>query len=263
MILKRSDRNSVSFQAKAISVVAVLSMVAVAAAVMALLPVRALGAQATLGASGWSYIDIGAEYDQPTTFILVGGELATDTPLPRAVRIAVPASSTPTWVGQVFSSNSASDTQLPYKVTRSGTMDIYSMTLTASNLGQVEALVPGLITPSGSDYVVAMNWVAPEPVPTCRIAVSLPANAQIVKAGTGAQLDINVDGTKHYYRLVSDVKAGDTISLAFTYTLATSSGGRSSSSIPVVWWIVAIGVVVAIVLLVLVLRQNARASRET
>jgi hypothetical protein len=235
-----------------------LVLVAAALAV-ALVPSLAFGAQAGSGSSGWSYVDISAEYDQGSTFILVGGELATDTALPKAVQIAVPASSTPTWVGEVFASDPASDTQLPYKVTRSGTMDIYALTLETSGLGQVEALVPGIITASGSDYSVSLNWVAPEAIPTCRIAVGLPANARVTKTAAGAQVSVNVDGTQHYYRLVENVQAGDVLSLSFTYTLAAASSSGASSIAPV-WWILGIGVLVVLGLLLLVLRQNVRRS---
>ena len=224
----------------------------------------ALGAGAASGAPAWTYVDIGVEYEEPGgPFCLVAGELPTATPLPRAVELAVPASSTPQWVGEVYPSNTALDTQLPYKVTRRGTMDVYSLTLAGSRLGQVEAVVPSLITVSGSNYVVTLSWVAPGPAGTCRIAVTLPSNAQIVKSAEGAQTAIDSQGGKHYYRVVDNMKAGDTVSLNFTYTIPATTTETSTSGgidIPLIWWIIGITAVVALVLVVVVVRQNVRAA---
>jgi len=224
----------------------------------------ALGAGASTGAPAWTYVDIGVEYEQPGgPFCLVAGELPTATPLPRAVELAVPASSTPQWVGEIYPSNTASDTQLPYKVSRRGTMDVYSLTLKGSTLGQVEALVPSLVTVSGSNYVVTLDWVAPGPADTCRIAVTLPSNAQIVKTSEGAQLATDSQGGQHYYRVVENVKAGDTVSLNFTYATPAATTETSTSGgihIPLFWWIVGIAAIVALVLVAVVLRQNVRAA---
>lgn len=224
----------------------------------------ALGAGASAGAPAWTYVDIGVEYEQPGgPFCLVAGELPTAAPLPQAVELAVPASSTPQWVGEIYPSNTASDTQLPYKVSRRGTTDVYSLTLTGSRLGQVEALVPSLIAVSGSNYVVTLNWMAPGPADTCRIAVTLPSNAQILKTAEGAQLAIDSQGGKHYYRVVDNVKAGDTVSLNFTYTTPATTTETSTSGgidIPLIWWIVGITAIVAVVLVIVVVRQNVRAA---
>ena len=224
----------------------------------------ALGAGASTAAPAWTYVDIGVEYEQPGgPFCLVAGELPTATPLPRAVELAVPASSTPQWVGEIYPSNTASDTQLPYKVSRRGTMDVYSLTLKGSTLGQVEALVPSLVTVSGSNYVVTLDWVAPGPADTCRIAVTLPSNAQIVKPSEGAQLATDSQGGQHYYRVVENVKAGDTVSLNFTYATPAATTETSTSGgihIPLFWWIVGIAAIVALVLVAVVLRQNVRAA---
>ncbi len=247
----------------ALSLVAGFALLTAAALLVGGAPI-ALGAGASAGAPAWTYVDIGVENEEPGgPFCLVAGELPTATPLPQAVELAVPASSTPQWVGEIYPSNTALDAQLPYKVSRRGTMDVYSLTLAGSRLGQVEALVPSLITVSGSNYVVALNWVAPGPAVTCRIAVTLPSNAEIVTADEGALTAIDSQGGKHYYRLVENVKTGDTVSLNFTYTAPTTTTETSASGgihIPLIWWIIGITAVVALVLVVVVLRQSVRAA---
>ncbi len=226
----------------------------------------AAAAQASTAPAEWAFVDIGAQYMDGTTFCLVGGELPTSAPLPASVEIAVPAVSTAQWVGEVDLDQPSADAVLPYEVTRRGSMDIYSMTLQGSRLAQVEALVPGLINAVDQEYVVAINWVAPAAVPRVRIAAAMPPNARVLNPVGDARTASDTQGTKHYYREVSDVKAGDTVSLAFSYTIATAEtdgAAGDEGGIPTALWVIlGAGLVVIAGLVIAIVTQRSRPAED-
>ncbi len=239
--------------------------------VSAILPAAVFAAAAvpTTGSgtpAPWSFVDITAEYlNEDATYCLVGGELPTTTPLPAPVEIAVPASSTPQWVGEVVAANPAADKQLPYEIERRGSMDVYSLTVQGSRLAQVEALVPGLITLKDGTYTVAVSWVAPAATPRCRISAALPGDAQVVEPAQGAQTAKASGGSIYYYRDVADVKAGDEIALNFTYKVPEVQAQQPSAAggSPTLFWVIlGVGLVVVVVLLVVVVRQRRSASDD-
>ncbi len=223
-------------------------------------------AAASAAPADWAFVDVGAQYQEGTSYYLVGGELPTDTPLPAAVELAVPAGSTPQWVGEIAMTQSSADKELPYTTTKRGTMDVYSLTLTGSRLGQAETLAPGVFTVNGAEYRVALNWVAPGPVPRVRIAVAMPPNAIVESPAKDAKISSDPSGNKFYFREQANVKTGDAVALNFTYTIPTAtdsgstgdgSSGTGGSTVLLV--ILGVGVVVVAGLLLVVLRQRRSA----
>ena len=229
-------------------------------------PSIAAAGQAATKPAAWGFVDLNAQYIDGSSFCLVGGELPSSTPLPAPVELAVPASSTAQWVGEVVSDNPAADKQLPYTISRRGTMDIYRMTLQGSRLAQVEAIVPGMITFKDGKYAVAIAWIAPAPVPRVRISVGVPPNAQIVEGGDNAQTASDPTGTKYYYRQVSGMKTGDKVSLNLTYSIPTAApveqtdGGGTSTTLLV---IIGLGLVVVVGLIVALVVQRGRGGAQS
>ena len=245
-------------------------IVVLALALLFLAPAIAVAKQSstTTPTADWAFIDIGAQYDQGQSYCLVGGELPTETPLPVAVKLPVPGNSQPQWVGEIAQSPSGTDQQLPYTVEKRGSMDVYAFTLTKSRLGQVEILTSDIVTSTANGYEVKLNWTADAPVPAVRMAMAMPPNAVVKKTAPGAQLTSDSTGNKYYYITVSDVKAGQTVSLNFTYAIPTASdvgGSTNDDSVlgggpsPLLV-ILVIGVIAVIVLAVVVIRQNRRAA---
>lgn len=243
-----------------------VTSVAFAAAVLAAVvsPAIVVAGEPTRVPAEWALVDINAEYvNAETSYCLVGGQLPTTTPLPAPVQIAVPASSTPQWVGEVVLGNAAADKPLRYTVARRGTMDIYSMMVQTSRLAQVEALVPGLVTESKGTYTASIAWVAPAPAPRVRVSVSLPPNAQISNGPADAQTAKPSPSATYYYRDVLDVQAGDNVELHFTYKVPEQQTGeipKTGGTPTVLWVILGVGLVAVVVLAVAVMRQRPRAA---
>ena len=233
---------------------------ACALASLATMPSTAGAAAAKSVPEAWASVLVNVQYTEAAPYCLVGGELPTGTPLPARVEIAVPSSSTPQWVGEISAGATGTEQELPYEVEKRGSMDVYSMTLKTSRFGQVEALVPGLIQASGDIFNVNIKWVSPTSVSRVLVSAQLPPNAQVTKPAEGAQTEADTTGTRFYYITETNLTAGDDATLAFTYSIPTTTvqdetedGGGLP---PVLWVVIGLGFVALAALVVVVVRQR-------
>lgn len=180
-------------------------------------------------------VDVTYIEEQGSTVLLVAGQLPESAKLPAEIQIALPAGAQLQWAGELMGSDGSGDFEIPYKKTTANGTDVYTMTLTKSRIGQIEALVPAVTTSDGTNFTTDVSWVPFADAPSARISVRVPANASItaVAEGETARLYPADQAYSYFSKTVEDVKAGSPLTLGFSYKLGAapaSSGGSGGDS---------------------------------
>ncbi len=186
--------------------------------------------------SPWQTVDIVFHAEESGGVMTVYAELAEGVTLPAQARLSVPAGAEVQWIGEILGGDPAQDPELKFAKTTEGAADIYAFTLTQARIAQIEMLLPAGRTFDGTAYTTALTWPAAEDLPQVRVAVLMPKGAQIVTPAPGAQIMAGDSTSDYYAKTVKDVKAGDVVDLAVTYTepaaqpAATTGSGASVSA---------------------------------
>lgn len=218
-------------------------------------------AHAATSPTAWQAVDMTLILDEDPPVLLVAGTLPGDVTLPAAARLPIPVGAQPQWLGEIMGGDPSQDPSLEPSVTKQGTTNVYSFTLTKSRTGQLEALLPNAVTADGSNFRTSITWPAPQDAGEVRLSVRLPKSARIVVPAEGATL-VTSDPTANYYtRTFKDVKAGTPVILSVTYSLQSVVGGadggsRNRTLIP----LLIAGLAVAVLALGVVLARSRRAG---
>ena len=173
----------------------------------------------------WHSVDltlIGA--NQVSGVMLVTGKLATETPLPSSVTLAVPPGVQIGWVGEVLGGPTSKDPNDKYSVTKGSAYDLVSFTLTRGRTGQAEAGQPTGFIVNGGATQAGFSWVAPYAIPTVNLSIQFPGGTQVTGGTKGGE--VFPSGTGRDYRLtIHNVKQGQNVQYALSYT-----GGSSTTT---------------------------------
>lgn len=175
----------------------------------------------------WESMDITFSDAQASPMLIVNGKLPDSAKLPAQVELGMPTGTTIQWVGEILGGPASEDPTVKYTVAKSGSMDVYSFTVTKARIAQAEANAPAVLTTANGQTNVALSWTATQDVPSVRMDVGLPPGAKIVKPMKGAEVTKNPDGTAYYQREVKNVKAGDTLAMTFSYAGGTPGGATT------------------------------------
>jgi copper chaperone CopZ len=187
-------------------------------AIVAVLLVFPAAASAAPANAQWDKVDVIVHVEGGSNIVIVAGELPASAKLPATVQLAVPAGGEFQWAGEILGGDVSADPSVTYEVERAGDSDIYSFTLTKSRIGQVEVLLPSVVTFDGSAYSANLNWTAPDELKKLDMSVRVTQGAQVQTAAEGASIVPGPPGYSYYQKQVSDLKKGQSESLAFTYT---------------------------------------------
>lgn len=178
----------------------------------------------------WSKVDITLHQEQGRDLLLVAGELPADVKLPYEAELAVPTGMQIQWAGEILGGDPSNDPKVSYvKTSSSDGVDIYKFILTKSRIAQIEGTVAGITSLDGQNTVSALAWTAWQDLPEVRISQRLPQSARIVQVAPDASLHNSGSGFSYYSKTVKNLKAGDPVSLNFTYAIGTTpaTGGAS------------------------------------
>lgn len=181
----------------------------------------------------WQSVDVTLHSEQAGSVLMVSGELPQSAQLPAEAQLSVPAGSKLQWIGEILGGDPSADPELKYTKTTTKGADVYRFTLTKSRTAQVEVPTPGTLF-DGTAYTPSIKWVSMQDVPVVKLSVRTPQGAQVTKTAPGASAQPGPTGFSYYTKTVKDVKAGDPLELAFSYTApaagAASTGAASAGS---------------------------------
>ncbi len=216
-----------SFLVVAITVLAVLG-IAVALAVPSVAS-AAPAAPAATKTVPWESVDLVVHDDQGQQLMILAGTIATGTPLPAEVEIAVPAGLQLQWAGEILGGDVSKDPAVTPSITKSGNSDIYRFRLTQARTAQLELLTPGAVQLNGSNYKAAISWTPSQPLKELKIGFRVPANAQIVTPVPGAAEAPGPTGFDYYRSTLTNLEANKPVTFAFDYTVPATAAGTSAS----------------------------------
>lgn len=204
------------------------TLFAVAAMVVAVL----LGSASVVLAAPvpWDSVDLVVHDDNGKQLLMVAGTVPTETALPAEVELAVPTGLELQWAGEILGGDAANDPSVTYKVTKSGSSDIYRFTLTKSRTAQIELAMPGAVRVDGSNYAASLLWTPSQDVREVKMGFRIPANAQIVTPVEGAAEAPGPTGYDYYRSTIANAKAGTPLSFAFTFTIPAMASGATGGS---------------------------------
>jgi hypothetical protein len=188
--------------------------------------------------------------------LLVSGELPPSTKLPAQLELTLPSGSELQWAGEILGGESLGDPEAKYTVRKQGDHSVYTLTLTKSRTGQIEAIYPGGYSAQGGQLAASIAWIPSQDVPEVRVAVSVPQGANILSPIEGAQLSPPQGGGVFYYRDYENVKANEPVTFSFTFeqgSAPTASQPKPNSVVPFV--LALVGLVLVIVTFVAVRRK--------
>ncbi|MDA3935698.1 MAG: hypothetical protein PF636_02355 [Actinomycetota bacterium] len=227
-----------------------------------------ISAQTALAAPiAWERVDVVLYSEQTDGLMLISGELPESVALPAEAEICVPAGSEILWIGEILGGSPSEDPALTYTKTTIGDVDVYFVTLTQSHVAQAEITADALAF-DGTNYSAALTWKSAQDVPEVRLGVRLAQGAQVVQEVPDAFMEIGPSGYGDYSKTFTEVKAGDSLDLAFSFTLPTvpSSQASASTGSDSGWLaqavLVLLGSFIAIALIVGVRRKMATGSPD-
>jgi hypothetical protein len=205
-------------------------------------------ATAVAAPASWQKVDVTLHSEQSGgAIMLISGELPTAVSLPAQAELSAPAGSEVQWIGELLGGPASEDPELKYTKSTKGGVDTYRFTLTKSRAAQVEIPSAEALGFDGTSYNAALKWTAAQNIPEVRISVRVPQNAQITQPAPGASFLPAETGYKLYAKTIKNVKAGDAVNLAFTYTTpvaAPSTAGTASAGSN---WVVPTAILLVIV----------------
>jgi hypothetical protein len=211
--------------------VRIRSLIAVAVVAVAL--VFGSASIAVAKPAPWDSVDLVIHDDQGTQLMILAGQLATETALPAQVELAVPSGLQLQWAGEILGGDAANDPAVTPKVTKVGTNDVYSFTLTKSRTAQLELLTPGAVRVDGAKYAAAIAWTPSQDLRELKIGFRIPSGAQLATPVEGAVMVPGPAGFNYYRSTLTNVKANQPVSFAFDYSVpaaAGAAGGAAGSS---------------------------------
>jgi len=177
----------------------------------------------------WQGVDIVSHPEASAGVVTVIGTLPEATPLPAQAQLSVPAGAQIQWIGEILGGDPANDIQLTPTKTTVGGADVYSFTLTKARTAQVEIITPGPAF-DGTSYTSSVNWIATQDIPEVRLALRLPAGAQIASPTPDASTIPGEAGFEYYVRTLNNVKAGDALALTAVYTVPAAPAAAPTGS---------------------------------
>lgn len=236
---------------------------AIVFAVAAVLSV-AWAAPAVAAPTPWSFVDIGLHEEQGQELLIISGDLPDEVPLPYEAELAVPTGTQLQWIGEVLGGPPAQDPQLQYVKTTVGGSDIYKFTLTKSRTAQFEGVATGVTGTNGANQTTTLAWTAWQDVPSLRIYQRVPRGSQVVQPSEGASMQPGDESSSYYAKTLTNVKAGESVDLTFSYTLpapgsTSATSGGSTSTITV---IIMVGMAAMVVGLLFVAMRRKPATVE-
>lgn len=181
--------------------------------------------------SGWQSVDVTLQSDQQQAMLLVAGEMPVSAKLPYQGELAVPAGTQLQWIGELLGGDPSADPEIKYTKTAENGLDVYRFTLTRARMVQIEGLVPSATSFDGAKYSTAFAWTPSQDVPQLRISQRIAQGSQIASTSAGASLQPGGSGNSYYTKTVTDVKAGEPVELAFSYT-APAAGAAAGGATP-------------------------------
>jgi len=162
--------------------------------------------------------------------MIVSGELPEPMSLPAEAELSVPAGSALMWIGEIMGGDPSADPALTFTKTTVGDSEVYRFTLTKSRIAQIEIQRSDATVFDGANYASLLKWTATQDVAEVRLGVRVPQGSQIVQSADGATMQPGEPGYSMYAKTLNGVKAGDQLSLAFTYQAAAPASGAPSTS---------------------------------
>ncbi len=182
------------------------------------------GAAAALAAPpAWQSVDVALHENQGRRILLVTGHLPPDAQLPATVELAVPAGAELVWIGELLGGPASEDPTVENTVARVGTTDVYSFRLTKARDAQLEVVASDAVVPNGGAYTASVEWTPSQDIPLVTMSVLLPKGAQVTKPSADATLQPGPNGDSFYATRFTTVKAGQELSLTFSYTQPAGS----------------------------------------
>ncbi len=178
----------------------------------------------------WDSVDLVVHDDNGKQLMILAGSIATETPLPAQVEIAVPAGLQLQWAGEILGGDVANDPAVTPKITKSGASDIYAFTLTKARTAQLELAIPGAVRVDGSKYAAAVTWTPHQELRELKIGFRIPTNAQIATPVPGATEVPGPTGFDYYRSTLTNVKANQPVTFAFDYTVPAMAAGAAGTA---------------------------------
>jgi hypothetical protein len=166
------------------------------------------------------------------TTVIVAITLDTKIKLPARVRIPVPMGTKVGWAGEVFGGDLAKDIERSYTLgTGAGGAQYAELTLTQSNIGQIDTFGPGP-TKSGNRVNASVTYVQAVPSPSTEFSVRLPANAGNVELSPKyvGQPDHNKAGESLYVLGQQVQRPGSPYEIKVSYTEGGAQASKSSQT---------------------------------
>jgi hypothetical protein len=200
-------------------------------------------------------VDITLHSEESGGVMVISGDLPAATALPAQVELSAPTGAPLIWIGEILGGPIAEDPQLEYTKTTPKGADVYRGTLTQARTAQLEVETAGAQSTDGVNYTVSLAWPSSFDVAEAVLIVRVPASAQITQESTGATLYPSDASYAFYSKTVKNVKAGDKLEMAFSYSAAPVSAQPAaaapvSGSDTVVLLVLVLGLVAGIVLIV-------------
>jgi hypothetical protein len=237
-------------------------LVTTAFALAALSAITVMAAPAT-----WESVDVTLHSESDASVLLVSGDLPEPASLPADAELAVPAGSELQWIGEILGGPVAEDPELKYTKSTAGGVDVYRFTLTKARTAQIEIAKPGRLF-DGSSYTSSLKWTSAQDIPLVTLRLRVPQGAQVATSAPGATMEAGSDGYAFYTKTIKNVKAGDELDLAASYTLpaapaaAAGTPAASTSEAPVLAIFLLIIAGAAIALFVAARRKTTPANSE-
>ncbi len=205
-------------------------------------------------------IQLGMEAASGSNYLIVGGTLPTDTPLPATVRLPLPEGAEVVWAGEIVGSTPAGDIERPYTIVDGQGGRAIEFTLDTYRSFQYDAAY-GPVIPAGQfDISLLMSWRQTVASRDVSIGVRIPANATdivIEPAPVGEPLRDAATGDELYVLPGLTLGLGDKTSVSISYARGGALDSGSAGGSPIVLILVGL-LVLAVVALVFVWRAQAR-----
>ena len=177
----------------------------------------------------WQGVDVVSHPEASGGVVTVIGTLPETVALPAQAQLSVPAGAQIQWIGEILGGDPANDVKLTPTKTTVGAADVYSFTLTKARTAQVEFITSGPAF-DGTSYTSSVNWTATQDIPEVRLALRLPAGAQIASPTPDASTIPGEAGFEYYVRTLTGVKAGDALALTAVYTVPAAPAAAATGS---------------------------------
>jgi hypothetical protein len=213
----------------------------------------------------WQSMDVTQHSEKTGGVLLVSGDLPQTAKLPAEAELSVPAGSELSWIGEVLGGPSANDPEVKYVKSTANGMDVYRFTLTKGRSAQIEVLTSQPSLASGANLANDLQWTATAATPKVRLSARIPQSAKIVTPGEGASIVNSEGGYSYYSKTVDNVKTGDKLALAFTYSVpavapAATQPTNAASTSPVATILFIAALLVAAGFAILAIRTKLQAQ---